>query len=179
MCSEIARSQKTLFSIIFINKNPLSCKVDTAEEYIARMHQNFRSHLDEDIAGLCHFFAWQVSRRLKEQDRPHRFLFIREAEDSSKMFPSYIRFHPVIYKGKVWFSSHTVCEADNGVLDPLVGDHIPLEEYLQTVFDRVMPCEELSPEDKKCYIDSYDSAFDKFYRIEDVGFYQSLSFDCT
>ncbi len=123
--------------------------METAEEYIKRIHDNLKLHIDENPTGICSLFAYQVARRLKLEEREFEFVLFQdlifEGKDDYHTRPMY----PVLYNRKVGMGGHIVTCENLTAFDPLIGKPTPLDQYCKEAFGEELPSRCLSKRDKE------------------------------
>lgn len=112
--------------------------MESARECIARMHEYYKTHLDEDPTTTCCGIASLVATCLyREGKNPYIVTVAKIKKDKEgRMYKD--NFFPVLFGGRVVFSLHQVCfcseEDGNKSYDPLIGEPVPIEEYCNSAF---------------------------------------------
>lgn len=138
----------SIFDAFPINKSEDNIGLPKTEEYLknefVRLANDYKGedgHLEE-----CVRIAVKIAQSIIDEGGNPQFLTIKGKITNSAGNTEILE--PKRYNGRVkWPLSHTVCENNGMIYDPLVGKPLTQEEYLSTTFSKPVEAEiDLTPD---------------------------------
>ena len=112
--------------------------METAVQYIGRIHEEFSRHPDIIPIGFCELFSRRVAKRLVQEGKTPQFLWVGDRNEEGSI--GYI-FSSLMYP-RSGMAGHSVCCTEGMAYDPLIGRPVPIESYCNEAFGRDLPMKE-------------------------------------
>jgi len=116
--------------------------METAEEYLRRVHDEIRDR----YSGDCLRRAREIADRLRAAGQsPQLLRYHRESTVGGERFIEPLT--PLMYLGRAGptWTTHYVCSADSLIYDPILGTAVAIEDYSFMMFGKVIEPEYVSP----------------------------------
>lgn len=119
-----------------------------ANEYLKQKYSELENDYktpDGKYSGACTSIAADMAKIiLEEGGKPYLVSIRGKKVDSINTKP----IAPARYEGRVVWGGHTVCGVDGIIYDPMIGDPVTEDSYIQTAF--------LEPVDAEVFVSSED-----------------------
>ncbi len=127
--------------------SPESQVLDFIKEKHETLKNDYRTP-DGQYVESCTLIANEVARIFLKAGKQSEIISISGKRVDNPYINANEMLKPLQYEGRVSWGAHVVCICEGVVYDPMIGQPLPLEEYIKTAFDSEVEITTIVPKDK-------------------------------